>query len=365
MGQNSRRARTLESAIGIIYLFHLVIVVAALLVIQSCFDMSKFGVSQAAAAGEKYASEAGSTNDTTTGFSPAGKAETYDTDNLYEKIDGKAPMYQDTGFVKLTTQRFASDANSELGFEQCLYDMGNTRNAFSVYSRQKRADVVELPDLDAKGFSYKTTNSIYVSHGQYYIEMVGFAESAELIDAMSGIAQKLIAQLPVDEKDEISEIEIFPPEIVQGSVQLQIIDAYGFDGLTNTWSAKYKVNDRVVTIFFSKRSNADEAKKVAKSYYNFLMSNGAKLVDTNGITPNIKLGAYEDNTPVLDFSGGTEIVFAAGSFVGGVHEADDRDAAEKAAEVLLRRLQSINGETKDFGGAPDNHIRGQASPALH
>jgi hypothetical protein len=344
MGQNSGRARTFESAIGIIYLFHLVVVVAVLLVIQSRFDMVRFGQASSqdyalASVGQSAIAEQTSEGiETESGkqggnqdFKPTGKAEIYDNDNLYEKIDGKAPMYQDTGFVKLTTQRFASSVNSEPGFEQYLFDMGNTRNAFSVYSRQKRADVVDIPDLDAKGFAYKTTNSVYIVHGQYYIEMVGFAESDELINAMSGIAQKMIATLPVDEKDKITEIGIFPAEIEQGSVQLQIIDAYGFDGLTDTWSAKYKVNDKTVTIFFSKRSNADEAKKVAKSYYDFLMSNGAKVVDAE--------------TSVLDFMGSTEIVFAAGSFVGGVHEADDRNAALKAADALSKRLNEISGKT--------------------
>jgi hypothetical protein len=345
MGQNSGRTRTLESAIGIIYLIHLVIVVAALLVIQSRFNMARFGqatsndyalagISQAAVEQEKYASGTDSnsnTYNTSGGFSPVGKAETYDTDNLYEKIDGKAPMYQETGFIKLTTQRFVNDTNSEIGFEQYLYDMGNTRNAFSVYSRQKRTDVIDLPDFDTIGFAYKTTNSIYIAHGQYYIEMVGFAESDELLNAMKGIARKLLAQLPVDEKDKITEIGIFPPGIVPGSVQLQINDAYGFDGLTNTWSAKFKVNDKTVTIFFSKRSNSDEAKKVAKSYYNFLMGNGAKVVNSE--------------TSMLDFMGSTEIVFAAGSFVAGVHEADDKQAAQKAADALLKRLNEISEKT--------------------
>jgi hypothetical protein len=360
MGQNSGRARTFESAIGIIYLFHLVIVVAVLLIIQARFDMARFGqaslryaeasqalsndyasasVSQAGDGGDKYQEtrESGyqgireSGYQGVGGFSPVGKAEIYDTDNLYEKIDGKAPMYQDTGFMKLTTQRFVSNTNPELGFEQYLYDMGNTRNAFSVYSRQKRADVFDIPDLDATGFAYRTTNSIYIAHGQYYIEMVGFAESDELLDAMKGIAQKLLAQFPVDDKDKITEIGIFPPGIVVGSVQLQINDAYGFDGLTNTWSAKFKINDKAVTIFFSKRNNADEAKKVAKSYNDFMISNGAKVVNSE--------------TSMLDFMGSTEIVFATGSFVGGVHEAGDRQAAEKAAKVFSEHLEKISEKT--------------------
>ena len=45
---------------------------------------------------------------------------------------------------------------------------------------------------------------------------------------------------------------------------------------------------------------------------------------------------------VVDFFGAFEIVFPAGRFVGGVHEANDKQAAEKAAEVLIGRLKEIN-----------------------
>jgi hypothetical protein len=318
------RAGTFESAIGVLYLFHLVLIVAALLVIQSRFDMSGFGIMSE----QKHQGD----------FLAAGKPEIYDTDNLYEKIDGKAPMYQETGFVKLTTQRFTSDANSELGFEQYVYDMGNARNAFSVYSRQKRDDVVDMPDLDAKGFGYKTTNAIYIVHGQYYIEMVGFAESEELIDTMKDFANKLVAKLPADEEDEITELNFFPNGIVVGSEKLQIRDAYGFDGLTDTYSARYRQDDKEVTIFFSKRSNSGEAQKVGKNYNDFLISNNAKPE-----VPNSEV-LKSAGASMLDFYGSTEIVFATGSFVGGVHEADDRQTAEKAAEVLLGRLNKISGE---------------------
>ena len=44
----------------------------------------------------------------------------------------------------------------------------------------------------------------------------------------------------------------------------------------------------------------------------------------------------------VDFYGSFEIVFPAGIFVGGVHEADNKQAAEKGAEVLIGRLKEIN-----------------------
>jgi hypothetical protein len=169
--------------------------------------------------------------------------------------------------------------------------------------------------------------------------MIGFAESQELIEAMRDIAKKLIAQLPVDEKDKIKELSYFPPGTVAGTWKLQIDNAFGFDGLSNTYSAKYKVNDKAVMIFFSKRKNPDEAKAVAKSYNDFLISNDAKTSLPDPNNPFLKAASA---LSVLSFYGSTEIVFYTGTFVGGVHEADDSKSALKAAEALIEHLNKIN-----------------------
>jgi hypothetical protein len=339
------RAGKLESAAAILILFVLIATAVGVYVIQRDVNMGRFGIVAGQTSEQpdvQKTKESGlSFGGLATGdISPAGKAETYDTDNLYEKIDGKAPMYQEAGFVLLTTQRFGSSKNPDLELELYLYDMGNLRNAFSVYSRQKRADVEDLQDPGAPGFGYKTSNAVYISHGKYYIEMIGFAESEELIDAMKGIAQKLVAQLPTGKEDRIPELEYFPKEgTVSGSWKLQLRDAFGFDGLTDTYSAQYKTGDKTVAIFLSRRKSVEEARAVAKSYHDFLVANDAKV-----ITPDSEAlkSANPDFIGMLDFYGSTEIVFATGTFVGGVHEADDRQAALKAAEVLIGRLKEIN-----------------------
>ncbi len=338
MHLSSGRARRFESAVGTLILFVLIATAIGVYCIQQDVNMARFGVSQISSETGHIQQADGELTSSlkslaTTDFPAVGNSEIYNADNLYEKIDGKAPMYVESGFERLTTQRFASKSNSELGFELYQYDMGNTRNAFSVYSRQKRADVTDLNDVP---FGYKTSNAIYISHGKYYIEMIGFAESQELIGVMKGIAQKLVAQLPADEKNKITELSYFPPGTVAGSWKLQLKDAFGFDGLTDTYSAQYKAGEQTVTVFFSQHSNADDAMSVAKSYSDFLMTNGAK---TGEIDSEILKSA---GASILNFYGSTEIVFSTGVFVGGVHEADNKQAAEKAAEVLIDRLKKIN-----------------------
>jgi hypothetical protein len=261
----SGRARTLESAVGVLILLIMIATAVGIYFIQRDFNMARFGI----ASGQESQGD----------FTPVGKVETYNNDNLYEKIDGKAPMYQEAGFVKLTAQRFAAQSNSELGFELYVYDMNNAKNAFSVYSRQKRADATDLSDLGALAFGYVAGNEICISLGKNYIEMIGSAESNELVDGMKGIAKDLSAKFKPTDNDKIAELGYFPVEgTVAGSWKLQIDNAFGFDGLTNAYSAQYKSCEKTVSIFFSMRKNADEAKTVAKNYYDFLITNGAKAI---------------------------------------------------------------------------------------
>lgn len=335
----SGRARTFETAVSVLILLIMIGTVAGIYVISRDYDMARFGVSSPGSSGSQSTGQESQFSDLSAGdLSPVGKAEMYNYDNLYEKIDGKAPMYQEAGFVGLISQRFAAQSNSDLGFELYIYDMNNVKNAFSVYSRQKRTDATDLSDLGASAFGYVAGNAICLSLGKNYIEMIGSAESNDLVDEMKGIAKNLAVKFKPMDKDKIVELGYFPVEgTVAGSWKLQIDNAFGFDGLTEAYSATYKIGDKAISIFFSKRKDADEAKKIAKNYYDFLIANGGKAV---AVDSEILKSA---GASVVDFYGAFEIVLPAGVFVGGVHEANDKQAAEKAAEVLISRLKEING----------------------
>src|SRR4030042_753717 len=107
------------------------------------------------------------------GFEPMSDLETFDQATLSDKIDGKADAYLEAGFIRLTARRFISRSNPEVWFEFFLYDMEFPRNAFSVYSNQKREDVI---DQDFAGFAYSTENAVFFAHGRYYVEILGALE---------------------------------------------------------------------------------------------------------------------------------------------------------------------------------------------
>jgi len=261
------------------------------------------------------------------GFKTLSEIEVYTTENLYEKINGKAPLYIDAGFIKLSTQRFVSQADENLVMELYIFDMARTRNAFSVYSVQKRPEVDILPDMQ---FAYKTSNAFYFTHGQYYIELVGFAESDELFAAMAEVTRKIPTNLAVHDDTGIPEIEYLPQDnLVPGSIKLYLASAFGFEGLTDIFAARYELNGETITAFLSKRSHSKNAEAVAESYRNFLIENGATARKAANKTLEGK---------VLDFYDTTEIVLSTGPFVAGIHEAENQQSAEKLAVILVNKL---------------------------
>jgi hypothetical protein len=336
MDSARHRARELESVISICLLAVLVLIGAGVLIKQRNFDMALFGTDVAVDKQVQVGVKAENTQESILSpLAPAGlKAlsaiETYTTENLYEKIDGKAPLYTDSGFEKLSTQRFVSQDDVNAIAEVYLFDMGAVKNAFSVYSVQTRAEAEFLPGLT---FAYKTTNAVFFVHGRYYAEMLGFVDSPQLVNAMVEFARNIQTNLPAGADTKITELGFFPQEnLLGGSTKLYLTSAFGFEGLTDTFIARYELDGEIVAAFLSKRSDPADAQKTADSYFKFLIDNG-------GTVKQAASTAIEGK--VVDFYGTTEIVFAKGTFVGGIHEAESQPAAEKLAEVLAKKLSEI------------------------
>jgi hypothetical protein len=269
---------------------------------------------------------------TPAGFKALSTTEVYDSANLFEKINGKATFYLDCGFRELLTQRFVSESDEDIWMELYVYDMSNIANAFSVFSTQKRPEA-QMLSFAYPRFHYKAGNGIYFVHGKFYVETVGSSESTTLLSAMVDIARKFSSLFPADDDTRTFEARMapFPKEnIVQGSIKLYLTSAFGFEGLTDTFAAKYKCPDETVTVFFSKRSDAKEARMIAESYCSFLIESGGV---EKTLPPAEKLPGK-----VIDVYGYTEIVFASGPFVAGVHEAESRECALQLAGALLDSL---------------------------
>jgi hypothetical protein len=259
------------------------------------------------------------------GMKPLTPMETFGPDTLSDKIDGKAELYISAGFAGLKSQRFARVNQPELWLEVFVYDMQNTRNAFSVFSTQMRSDAQKL---DFAPFAYSTQNAVFLVHGKEYLELI--ASSDELQNEMIELARRLTMSVSL-ETDGLEEYSMFPAEHLDlGSVALHAADVFGFDRLDNTFTAKYSLTGQSVTAFLSMRANSGDASELASAYRQFLMENGAT-----------DLGALRDipGSILLQVFDTYEVIFSHGRFIAGVHEAETRELAADVSLMLHKELK--------------------------
>jgi len=334
MGPVPGRNRRLESAVSVLLLVTLLLIGLGVLRKQSDADMGRFGIDTTIAGLSSQPMEAQTQEPDLGSLAPAGfkelsGTEIYDPENLYEKINGKAPLYIESGFVKLFTRRFVSEEDENLWMELFVYDMAAVRNAFSIFSVQRRADV-DILALFHPSFGYRTDNALYFIGGKYYVELVGSAQSAALFKAITEVAQSATDRLAAEGVTAIAELSLFPGDnIIAGSAKLYLANAFGFQGLTDVFACRYKFDEESITAFLSKRADAKDAQTVARSYHDFLIRNDAAVKKANN-------ESLQGN--VLDFYDTTEIVLSTGPFVVGVHEAEDQANAEKLVLMLIDKL---------------------------
>lgn len=260
------------------------------------------------------------------GFKAASPAESYTPQTLYEKIDGKAELYLEAGFVAMKCQRFASLADPGAWLEVFAYDMGDAVNAFSVYGQQRRSDV---KPLDVTPFAYKTVDGVYFSAGGTYVEIHGSAQTPELDAAMLAVAKSVAGTVKID-PGIAAAIATFPKEGQEpGSAALYPTDAFGCSFLDNVYTMQYKIDGKLIMAFASPRPSAEAAAKLAADYSKFIADNGGG---------DISLSMAWFPAKVFKLYGTTEVVFAKGSIVAGVHGADDGAVAVNLAKKLWDKL---------------------------
>ncbi|UCE53284.1 MAG: hypothetical protein JSV31_29195 [Desulfobacterales bacterium] len=261
------------------------------------------------------------------GLVPLSPPELFDSQNLSDKIDGKAELYLTAGFVSLQTRRFKSNAASNLWLEVFIYDMGTGQNAFSVFSAQRREGA---EPLNLTQYSYRTENALFLVHGHYYLEIIASEASEDALQPMELYSKAFIDTLEVETKS-VTEENLFPkPDLVDNSISLISSDAFGFNRLDQVFTAVYKLGDTEVMAFLSHRKTDREAAELAQDYQEFLIAFGGR---------HIEIDLSIDGAKMVDILDTYEVIFSQGPYLAGVREAQDRNHAKELAIRLYNKLK--------------------------
>src|SRR5665811_544886 len=261
------------------------------------------------------------------GFTPLAPVESYNPDNLSDKIDGKAELYLSAGFKEMSCRSFGLGGSGGAHVDVYLYDMGSAPNTFVVFSGQRRPG---SPTISLTANAYATANALFFTQEKFYVEIVADRASETLQKSLGDYATALLAKLPSEGKAK-DQAALFPKEgLALDSVRLSATDTFGLEGLNDVLTGEYSLKEGKATAFVARRDTPAQAQAEAKRYLDFLAANGYKKIPAPGAPENI---------PVLALDNSFEMVMVEGRILAGVHDASSAAVALELAAKLRTALK--------------------------
>ena len=335
ISENRKHSRQ-QTITSLVILFMLLVIATGILLAQFNFNPSvlhKSAFSRTVST-ERAASPAALTESIIplpSGMVPLSPPESFNAQTLSDKINGKAELYLAAGFVSLNCQRYRDNKGSDFWVEAYIYDMDKGKNAFSVFSAQRREGSTPM---ELTPHAYRTQNALYLVHGSYYLEIIASEATDRVHGPMVLLAENFIGNT-VAQTVTIEEQSLFPAQgLAPDSISLISADAFGFDRLDQIYVAEYVFGDDQMMAFLSRRQDNREAEELALAYRKFLTDFGGKNLNEN--LPIPAAGLVE----ILDTY---ELIFSNGPYLAGVREAENK---QQAIDLAVRLFEKIKATTK-------------------
>jgi len=228
------------------------------------------------------------------GWSLSPDMETFNRDNLYERIDGAAPLFIENNFQEMTSVVYTSE-DDYITIQ--AYRHATPEDAFGMYASERSADMEHYPGIggEAQGDEY----GLYFFVGPIYVKISANNEGEHISAAMKEIATGFTGKIgfagaypPI--------IDSFPKD---GSIPYS--EAYitrnyiGHEFLKPAYTVDYELFDKKFQAFVIDAGTTDNAKQILSDYFKFTGQNdplveGNLLIQDryNGLIPMVWKGRY-------------------------------------------------------------------------
>ena len=255
------------------------------------------------------------------GWTVDGRMETYDPENLYEKINGAAEQYLSFGFRKL---HYLTLSDGEHFVTAEIYDQGSFPNTLGIFAAQRdeRRRVV----TEGNVFFYSTPVGAVGGLGQYYFKIAADS-SAETALAKAKTLLGILSNLPSGANSTPRATTILMNDLGVPFEQLAYVptDAFQYDFATDFWFGTTEKNSDVR--YFIHEATDPES---AASMFN-------RLVEEQGYEYSVVEQARTRALFQHEFLKTFFAVEIAGPFVFGIDGSPDRQAAESG----VRKFREI------------------------
>ncbi len=243
----------------------------------------------------------------------------YDSNNLWDIIDGAADLYLQYGFVDLHIARYSRVDGLEMKVE--LYRHNSNANAFGIYSRE-RDTVYNFINIGVQGYLQKGVLNFL--SGVYYIKLSTHQVGKKAQEALLTVGTKVEAHLK-QVKSWPEMLKLFPSNRkLSNTEQFVARNFLGFSFLSSAFVASYR--DGVpFRMFIIDASTFEQASALCEEYVRAIPKDAVRKVSA---------GRYEIHDPRNGF---VEIVVVK-HFLCGVTDCRDKQTREKHLGELIAKL---------------------------
>jgi len=257
------------------------------------------------------------------GLKPMGATEFYSSDNLFEKIDGRAPAYQGFNVQQLRSRSFSVNALSGSFVDVYEFRFDSPVNAFGMFALER--DPKGKP-LDFAPDGYAGEMGWFFRQGAVYVQVIASDQKPETLALAVAIAQNRAKQLPADDAGLAGRRKLPAEGLIADSIAFVPDNAQGQAFLKNVYQANYNFAGGKLS-FFVMVTGPGEAAAAWKSYLDFSGQFGGKatvLPDASGA----KLFAAEN-------FGTAKVIYQREGEIGGVVDVPNGELARQFVEKYL------------------------------
>jgi len=241
------------------------------------------------------------------GWAVTEEVEVFNPDNLFDRINGAAPLFIENNFREMTSLEYTK---GEDYITIQAYRHATPEDAFGMYAAERTPELTNYP---IGGEAQGDAASFFFFAGDMYIKMWSSFESDDneiLQQIAKGLADKIdpnagypavFKMFPADGKKEYTE----------GYITSNYI---GHEFLKNVFIAQYEKNGKPFQLFVIDTKTPGEAKDILEKYYKFARQEaepkeGAQVIKDryNGDIPvfwkeHYLIGIFSENGDATDFS---------------------------------------------------------------
>jgi len=196
------------------------------------------------------------------------KIDTYNPNNLWDKIDGAADAYLSYNFEELTIGDYTAKDGKYISME--VYRHKTPEDAFGIYSQERPQDG-KFQAIGAQG--YEVEGSFNFVSDRYYVKVRSNYSDAESMNTIREIAKKAAAL--ISGTSMLPEIlRLFPQKSKLPNTEQFINSNFlGYSLLGQAFTSTYNLNGSTFNLFIIKYASPASAKETLTKYLTQVKSN--------------------------------------------------------------------------------------------